>query len=92
MRMVTDGNTALGRWAIDELLERYVSWREECHTVWLAYQRWIDSDRGELGLAYAGYRAALDREEQAARSYADHVERVGAGFYVKPTLADSTRR
>jgi hypothetical protein len=37
MRTVTDSSTALGRWAIDELLERYVSWREECRTVRLVY-------------------------------------------------------
>jgi hypothetical protein len=76
MRTVTDSNTALGRWAIDELLERYASWRGECRTVRLAYRRWTDSDRGERGLAYAEYLAALDREEDAAGAYADQIERV----------------
>jgi hypothetical protein len=32
--------------------------------------------QAEGSLAYAGYVAALDREEQAASTYADHVERV----------------
>jgi hypothetical protein len=76
MRTVLDSDTALGRWAIDELLEAYVSWREECQTVWLAYQRWADSDCGERMLAYAGYLAALDREEHAARIYAGCIARV----------------
>jgi hypothetical protein len=67
---------AVHRSAIDELLERYVSWREACQSVWLAYERWIGSDRGEHGLAYAGYVAALDREERAAGTYADHIARV----------------
>jgi hypothetical protein len=76
MRIVADRDTALGRWAIDELLGSYISWREECYAVRLAYERWIASDRGERGLAYAAYVAALDGEEHAARTYAHRVERV----------------
>jgi hypothetical protein len=76
MRTVFDTDTELGRWAIDELLERYVSWREECHAVRLAYRRWGGSSADERGLAFARCLAALDREEQAARTYADHIERV----------------
>jgi hypothetical protein len=75
MDTVTDTAAAFGRWAIDELLERYISWREECCAVWLAYQRWADSGRRDWGLAYAGYLAALDREERAAQTYAGHVQR-----------------
>jgi hypothetical protein len=76
MSIVTTIDTALGRQAVDALLERYVAWREECETVWQAYQRWVDADRHERWLAHAGYLAALDREERAARTYADHIERV----------------
>jgi hypothetical protein len=76
MRAVFETRTGLGRWAVDQLLERYVCWREECNTVALAYQRWSDSDREERVLAYAGYLAALDREEQAAREYAKEIESV----------------
>src|ERR1700750_1547133 len=54
--------TPLGRWAIDEFGAGYVSWREECQAVWLAYERWSESDRGDRGLAHAAYVAALDRE------------------------------
>jgi hypothetical protein len=61
---------------IDELFERYVSWREGSQAVGLAYQRWADSDRGARRLAYAGYLAALDMEEHAARTLADQIERV----------------
>ena len=63
-----------GQSLIDGLLERYVSWREECLTVHLAYEQWTDADRDGRKLAYAGYLAALDREEQAARVYAGQVE------------------
>lgn len=76
MDTVTDSTTAFGRWAIDQMLERYISWREECAAVRTAYQQWADSDRRERRLAYAGYLAALAREERAARTYASHVARV----------------
>jgi hypothetical protein len=75
MGTVFDSDTAVGRWAIDELLQCYVSWREECHGVRLAYRRWVDSTRDEGRLAYAGYVAALDREERAADAYAEHMDR-----------------
>ena len=75
MGTMFDSDTAVFRWAIDELLESYVSWREECHGVRLAYRRWIGSERAEGRLAYAGYVAALDREERAAGAYAGHIER-----------------
>jgi len=76
MSIVPRSPAALGRWEIDELLERYVWWSEERYAVRQAYQRWADSDRGERGLAYAGYLGALDREEHAARTYADHIDRI----------------
>jgi hypothetical protein len=76
MRTITNSDPGVGRWAIDELLERYVSWCEECRAVWEAYRRWIDSERGDRRPAFAGYLAALDREEYAAQTYADQIERV----------------
>jgi hypothetical protein len=76
MSAVRDLETGIGRRAIDALLERYVSWREECHAVTLAYGRFVDSGGRERGLAYAGYLAALDREEHASRMYADQIEHV----------------
>ena len=76
MSTIVDTDTAFGRWVVDELLERYVSWREECDRVAHSYEGWSAADRGEGALAYAAYLAALDREEHAARSYAHHLERV----------------
>jgi hypothetical protein len=75
MGTVFGSDTTLRRWAVDELLECYLSWREECHAVRLAYQRWVGSTRAEARLAYTGYVVALDREEHAARTYATHIER-----------------
>jgi hypothetical protein len=71
-----DSDTALGEWAADDLAQCYVSWCEACYVVRLAYRLWVDSTRSEHRLTYAAYVAALDREEQAARTYANHIERL----------------
>jgi hypothetical protein len=76
MDTVADSTIAFARRAIDELVERYISWCDESYAVRTAYQQWSNSGRGERRLAYAGYVAALDREEQAARAYAGHVDRI----------------
>jgi hypothetical protein len=57
-------------------MEIYVDWREEC--VWLrdAYERWLSVPIEERDLAFAAYRAALDREEQASAVYAKHLNEI----------------
>jgi hypothetical protein len=64
------------RWAVDALLDRYVLWREECESVRLAYTRWGRAEPSDGRLAYSAYVAALDREEHAARAYADQIRRM----------------
>ena len=59
----------------DQFLESYVSWREEAATVQTAYDQW---QAGEA-LAFAAYRAALDREEQAAKALCQSAERISCG-------------
>ena len=54
---------------VDALIETYVEWWEECAVLERAYERWTDSERADGRLAYAAYRAALDREEKAAAAY-----------------------
>jgi hypothetical protein len=80
MANVLSSDTGSARWLIDQLVDRlielYVAWREESRSVRLAYELWADADRGEGKLAYAGYLAALDREQQAARVYAEQIESV----------------
>jgi hypothetical protein len=78
MRTVFRSDSALVQWAVDELVHCYVSWREECLAVRLAHERWAESTGAEGRLTYAAYVAALDREERAARTYADHVERLNS--------------
>lgn len=60
--------------------DTYAEWREECEAVHRAYGRWTGSERAVRALAYAAYRAALDREEKAAGVYQVAAARlVGAG-------------
>ncbi len=68
------------RWLLDELVEAYVSWREECSAVWAAYSIWSDAPSGDAADLYATYSTALDREQRASEHYARRVRRVGASI------------
>jgi hypothetical protein len=51
-------------------MDAYVEWREECHRVWEAYQRWLSAVQPDTAFAFQVYVAALDREERASEVYA----------------------
>jgi hypothetical protein len=53
--------------SIDEFLESWVSWREACESVHSAYDWWRTCEPRLRRTAFDAYRAALDREEHAAR-------------------------
>ena len=55
----------------DEILDLYLDWREQAAAVEDAYESWTGAPAGEEGRWFAVYLAAVDREEAAARSYAD---------------------
>jgi hypothetical protein len=59
---------------VDELLARYVEWREDAAAVADAHRRWRAAPAGERALAFAAYRAAVDREESAAAGYGAAVD------------------
>jgi hypothetical protein len=61
---------------VDEAVLAYVAWREESATVWAAYGHWSSAAADDASRAHAAYRAALDREETAARVYASLIEQV----------------
>jgi hypothetical protein len=61
----------------DEVIETYVSWREACAAVDRTYADWCRSRRGERRLAHAVHIAAVDREESAAHTHREAVERAG---------------
>jgi hypothetical protein len=54
---------------VDELLDAYLSWREECAALDAAYVRWIRAAESDRALAFAAYSAQLDLEEHTARCY-----------------------
>ena len=62
----------------DAFIDSWVSWRESCQDVHDAYRSWTESARPQRAMAFAGYRAALDREQHAASIYSDLAERIRA--------------
>jgi len=61
---------------VDRLIDLYCDWRMECSQVRTAYAQFTAAPPEERALAYAAYRAALDREELAAGEYARQITRV----------------
>jgi hypothetical protein len=62
--------------AAEGFIDSYMTWRDACEDLHAAYGRWHDSKPRQSGLAFEAYRAALDREEQAARVHASWAKRV----------------
>ena len=73
---------------IDDAFDAYLEWRDECAEVWHAYKRWNGAPAPEARGKFWAYRAALEREEHAARVYGLHVARLQAG----PRERADTRR
>jgi hypothetical protein len=65
--------------AVDEFMDGWVCWREACEDVRSAYERWNGAPLPQRALAFGSYRAALEREEQAALVYAIWTDRLHAG-------------
>jgi hypothetical protein len=59
--------------ALDEVMDAYVEWRQECIRVWETYQRWRTAVRADAAIAFQVYRAALEGEERAAEVYGRHI-------------------
>jgi hypothetical protein len=74
---------------VDETMDAYVAWREECARVWDAYRRSLSKVRADAAGAFPAYVAALDREERASEVYADLLTRLNhlAGKPPSPTNA-----
>ena len=56
---------------LDETLEAYVEWREECTAVRDAYRQWSAAPPWCRTAAFGDYLAALDNEQHAAEIYAE---------------------
>jgi hypothetical protein len=62
---------------VDEVMDAYVDWREECIAVSDAYGGWAAAEASDAALAFGAYVAALDIEERASQVYADLIGRAG---------------
>jgi hypothetical protein len=63
-------------------MDAYLSWREQCIMVRVAYSHWEVSRASDSALRYEAYSAALDREERASQLYASLTRRVGRAVVV----------
>jgi hypothetical protein len=61
---------------LDEFIDLYVYWREECAAVRASYERWCTGPAAERDAAYEAYRDALDREQLAAEHYQEVAEEI----------------
>ena len=69
---------------IDALMDDYVSWREACGAVAVAYEGWKAARGQDRDLAFRVYHAALDREEHAATAYQTAIAQVSGRLRVSP--------
>jgi hypothetical protein len=58
---------------VDEMLDRYLEWREDATSVAECYRRWSGAPAREEAWRFSVYMAALEQEESAACSYASVV-------------------
>ena len=68
--------TAVRDEVVDEAIGAYVEWREESLALAGAYERWLHESARDRRLAFAAYRAALDREQQACSVYESRCDRI----------------
>jgi len=59
---------------IDAVMDGYITWREQSAAVETAYRTWRRAPADHRAVAFEGYYAALDREEDAASEYRRLVE------------------
>jgi hypothetical protein len=69
-------DTATRKRLVDQVIESYVEWREECATVEATYRCWSKAPATEYAISFASCNAALDREESAARVHAAELSRL----------------
>jgi hypothetical protein len=75
---------------VDRLIELYCDWRTSCAEVQAAYERFLDASACDRGVAFAAYRAALDREQSACELYADQIRLIESG-YIAPVVGARPR-
>ena len=72
---------------VDEMLSRYIDWREHAAAVRDAYKHWSAAKAPDKGWRFAAYLGALDLEEWSARRYAVAVAGVERSLHRGQTIA-----
>jgi hypothetical protein len=62
----------------DEFFDRYLRWREASEDLRTAYEQWGSCEPSQRIFRFEAYRAALEREERAARVHSHLAERLHA--------------
>ncbi|HTX31226.1 MAG TPA: hypothetical protein VMD09_07560 [Solirubrobacteraceae bacterium] len=71
---------------VDRMIELYCDWRTECAGVHTTYERFRNASR-PVEDAFAGYIAALDREQSACEIYAEQVRLIESQFAAQTARA-----
>ena len=75
---------------VDDALVCYDEWREDADAVGTAYEKWCTSTAADSARRYAAYTAALDQEQNAARTYEQAMTRLDS--LMQPTAGRFGRR
>jgi hypothetical protein len=62
---------------VNDALDAYAGWRDQCSAVEVAYCHWAAAEGNEAAVWYNAYSAAVDREERACEHYARLMRRLG---------------
>lgn len=76
---------------VEELLDEYLCWREQCAALQAAYQHWTRATRVDRPLAFAAFVAQLEQEEHAARRYQASARSATAQLKHQPLAGRATR-
>ena len=63
-------STTIDKHIIDDAMEAYVDWREQCAAVQEAYERWSRAPSSQSADAFVNYQVALECEEWSSAEYA----------------------
>jgi hypothetical protein len=77
---------------LDETLDAYVEWREDCAAVRAAHRRWSTAPVSHATDAFDEYVATLNNEEHAANLYAQLIRRVSRRASFRPRNPGNERR
>ena len=84
----------IGNRLVDEVLDAYDEWSEECSRVRNSYACWSGASRADATVAFAAYASELDREGRTADHFRKLVDRLGcSAAELRPrTRSGSARR